>query len=329
MGRIVVALGGNALSKAGEKGTWSEQIANMEETALHLARLVVDGEELVLTHGNGPQVGALLLQQEAAKFEVSSMPMHTLGAMTQGWIGYLIQQTLPKALEDVGPPKRGKRAKRASWPPAVLPMVTRVLVSPRDPSFRHPTKPVGPYYSENEARLLKKQYGWSMIHDAARGGYRRLVPSPVPLELLEGEALGKFMDMGLGRWAIPVVTGGGGVPVIRRSDGTMEGVDAVVDKDRTAALLARAIGASTLAIITDVSGVSIGFRSENETQLNKVNTRSLRRYLAAGEFGEGSMKPKVEAALDFLKHGGKKAIITDAHSLSRAIAGAAGTIIEH
>ena len=272
MGRIVVALGGNALSKAGEKGTWSESVANMEETAMHLARLVVDGEELVLTHGNGPQVGALLLQQEAAKFEVSAMPMHTLGAMTQGWIGYLVQQTLPKAMQDEGPPRH--RKKRSGWPPAVLPIVTRVLVSPKDPSFRHPSKPVGPYYSENESRLLKKQYGWAMIHDAARGGYRRLVPSPVPLELLEGEALAKFMDLGLSNWAIPVVTGGGGVPVIRRSDGTIEGVDAVIDKDRTAALLARVIKASTLAIVTDVPCVSIGFRTEREENLGKQYTVS-------------------------------------------------------
>jgi len=325
MGRIVVALGGNALSKAGEKGTWGESLANMEVTAMHLARLVVDGEELVLTHGNGPQVGALLLQQEAAKFEVAPMPMHTLGAMTQGWIGYLIQQTLPKAMEEEGPPKRKKWP---TWPPTVLPIVTRVLVSAKDPSFRHPSKPVGPYYSENEARLLKKQYGWSMIHDQARGGYRRLVPSPVPLEILEGEALDKLMDLGLSKWAVPVVAGGGGVPVIRRSDGTMEGVEAVVDKDRTAALLACAIEASTLAIVTDVPCVSTGFRTERETNLGKVNTRTLKRCLAAGEFGEGSMKPKVEAALEFVKNGGKRAIITDAHSLSRAIAGAAGTIIE-
>jgi carbamate kinase len=325
MGRIVVALGGNALSKAGERGTWEESVANMDETAKHIAKLAAEEEEIVLTHGNGPQVGSLLIQQEAAKFEVPEMPLSTLGAMTQGWIGFLVQQSLPKAMEKEGRPKGGTQA---LWPLTVLPLVTRVLVSMRDPSFRRPTKPVGPYYSENEARLLKKQHGWAMTLDSARGGWRRLVPSPIPLEVMEGPILKRLLDVGLSRWAIPVVAGGGGVPVARRADGRIVGVEAVVDKDRTAALLAEVVGASTLAIVTDVPAVSTGFRSTDEKQLGRVNAKAIKRHLDAGEFGEGSMKPKIEAALDFLKKGGKRAIITDAYSLTRAIEGAAGTIIE-
>ena len=327
MGLTVVALGGNAISKAGEKGTWEESLANMEETALHLARIAASGEELVVTHGNGPQVGSLLIQQESAKLEVPPLPMSAVGAMTQGWIGYLVEQTLPAAMRTLRPSKA-----RAAWPRSVLPIITRVRVDPRDGSFRRPTKPVGPYYSENEARLLKKQKGWVMIHDAARGGWRRVVPSPLPLEILEGEPLRRLLRAGVGQWAIPVVSGGGGVPVVVRARGRIEGVEAVIDKDRTAALLARTLRATTLAIVTDVPGAAIGFRTSRERMLGRVDARELREHLEHGEFGEGSMRPKIEAALEFVERGGHRAIITNAESLTHVIgdgesAGARGTIV--
>lgn len=328
MGRTIVALGGNALAKAGEKGTWEEAKANMEATAEELARISSTGEELILTHGNGPQVGSLLVQQEAAKLEIPPLPMSALGAMTQGWIGYLIEETLPPAMARLPAPQ----GKGVRWPHAVLPLVTRVRVDPKDPSFRRPTKPVGPYYSENEARLVHKQKGWVMVHDMARGGWRRVVPSPRPLEILEGGPLRRLLDLGLGKWAIPVVAGGGGVPVVARRGRVYEGVEAVIDKDRTAALLGLAVGASTLAIVTDVPGAAIGFRTANERTLGRVSSRELRGYLEGGQFGEGSMRPKVEAALEFVEGGGERAIITNAIHLTAVIkdgpmAGTRGTIL--
>lgn len=330
MDRIVVALGGNALAKAGEKGTWAESLENMEETAQHIARIAASGDEVVLTHGNGPQVGSLLIQQDSAKLKVPELPMSVLGAMTQGWIGCLVEQTLPRAMSKITP-KVGKGP--GVWPRTVLPLITRVRVSKQDPSFRRPSKPVGPYYSENEARLLKKQQGWTLVHDAARGGWRRVVPSPLPLEILEGDAILRLMDSGLGKWAIPVVAGGGGIPVVAGPKGVIEGVDAVIDKDRTAALLANTLDASTLAIVTDVPGASIGFRTAREQRLGRVDTVELKLYLARGEFGEGSMRPKVEAALAFVENGGQMAVITDAASLTHVLAddhdsAARGTIVK-
>lgn len=316
MARIIVALGGNALAQAGEDGTWEEARRHMRATVLPLARLVAAGEELVLTHGNGPQVGNLLLQQEASKRQVPPLPLDVLGAMSQGWIGYLIQQEFPRALERM-------RASRA-----IVAWVTRTVVSPRDPAFRSPSKPVGPYYSENEARLLKKQKGWAMVEDAARGGWRRLVASPVPIEVLEAPSLLRFLEEGQGAYAIPVIAGGGGVPVFRRAGGEYEGVEAVIDKDRTAALLGTEIKADTLAIVTDVSAAAIAFRTPREKRLGRVGADEMAGYLAAGEFGKGSMGPKVEAALAFLKGGGRRAIITDSPSLGSALEGKAGTIVE-
>ncbi|MCL4325071.1 MAG: carbamate kinase [Candidatus Thermoplasmatota archaeon] len=316
MSRVLVALGGNAISKAGEKGTWEEAVANMESVVRPIARLVEDGEELILTHGNGPQVGSLMIQQEAAKSEAAPLPMSALGAMTEGWIGFLISQVLTNAIEDSG----GGHI--------VMPIVTRVVVSATDPSFRHPSKPVGPYYSENEARLLKKQRGWVMEHDPRRGGWRRIVPSPKPIDVIEGPAIRRLLDAGLGTWAIIVAGGGGGIPVVRRRGGKLEAIDAVIDKDRTAALLATMAGVETLAIVTDVPHACVGFNTARERPLGKVTSDELARHLQAGEFGNGSMRPKVEAALSFLAQGGRRAIITDAFRLGRALQGKAGTLVE-
>ena len=315
MSRVLVALGGNALARAGGSGSWDEATDRMRATVPHLAALAADGHELILTHGNGPQVGALLRENELGEREVPPRPMDVLGAETQGQIGYLIQQELAPALRAAGVER------------TVLTVVSRVEVSRRDPAFRRPTKPVGRYYADHEARLLRKRLGWSMVYDGARGGWRRLVPSPAPLAWLERDAVRHLLSGGGGgRW-VPVVTGGGGVPVVARARGTYEGVEAVIDKDRTAALVAVELGVDTLAIVTDVPGVSIGFRRPWERWLGEVSSAEMHRYLSAGEFGEGSMAPKVGAALEFLSRGGKRVVVTDIPSLGRGLRGEAGTRI--
>ncbi len=315
MGRVLVALGGNALQRAGGHGTWPEQVAQMRSTAAVLATLVVDGEELIITHGNGPQVGTLLRQNELAERELPRRPMDVLGAETQGQIGYLIEQELTTALV------------RAKVPRTVLALVSRTAVSRKDRAFKHPDKPVGRYYTEAEARTLRKRESWEMEYDGARGGWRRVVPSPEPLRWIEGEGLRRLLPHGWGAHIVPVVTGGGGVPVIETSQGTYEGVEAVIDKDRTAALVAATLGADTLVILTDVPAAAVGFRKPWEKWLGEVRAKEMETYLQRGEFGEGSMGPKVEASLRFLRTGGHRAIITDPPSLARAMRNETGTRI--
>ncbi|MCI4339729.1 MAG: carbamate kinase [Thermoplasmata archaeon] len=311
--RILVALGGNALQRAGGDGSWAEATAQMRATAPVLAQLVQDGHELLVTHGNGPQVGALLRQNELAEREVPPRPMHVLGAETQGQIGYLIQQELTAALE------------RAKVPRVVVTLVSRIEVSARDPAFKRPTKPVGRYYSETEARILRKREGWELIFDGARGGWRRVVASPKPVRWVEAAAVQQLVRSGWGERWVPILAGGGGIPVVARGGGLYEGIDAVIDKDLTAALVAGELGVEVLAIVTDVSGVAIGFGKPWEKWLGEVTPGELKTALERGEFGEGSMAPKVAAGLSFLERGGRRFVITDIPSLGRALRGEAGT----
>ncbi len=310
---ILVALGGNALQRAGGEGSWREARAQMRGAVGVLAEIAAEGHELVLSHGNGPQVGALLRQNELAAREVSPRPLDVLGAETQGQIGYLIQTELTPAL-------RRRKVGRS-----VLTVVSRTEVDPNDPAFDDPTKPVGRYYAEEEARVLRKQQGWVMQYDGARGGWRRLVPSPRPVRWLEGPAVRHLMEAGLGdRW-VPVVSGGGGIPVVRRRDGSYEGVEAVIDKDLGASLVARELGLDTLAIVTDVPGAAVNFGKQGERWLGSITAAELAEHLRRGEFGTGSMGPKVDAGLEFLRGGGRRFLITDIPSLARAVAGEAGT----
>ncbi len=310
---ILVALGGNALQRAGGEGSWREARAHMRAAVGILAEIAAEGHELVLSHGNGPQVGALLRQNEIAAREVSPRPLDVLGAETQGQIGYLIQTELTPAL-------RRRKVDRS-----VLTVVSRTEVDPKDPAFDDPTKPVGRYYAEEEARMLRKQQGWVMQYDGARGGWRRLVPSPRPVRWLEGPAVRHLMEAGLGdRW-VPVVSGGGGIPVVRRRDGSYEGVEAVIDKDLGASLVARELGLDTLAIVTDVPGAAVNFGKQGERWLGSITAAELAEHLRRGEFGTGSMGPKVDAGLEFLRGGGRRFLITDIPSLARAVAGEAGT----
>ncbi len=278
-----------------------------------LAEIASTGVDLAITHGNGPQVGVLLRQNELGSREVPSRPLDVLGAETQGQVGYLVQTELTPAL------------RRAGVSRSVLPVISRMEVSPNDPAFQNPSKPVGRYYTEDEARLLRKQSGWAMQYDGARGGWRRVVPSPRPIRWLEGEAVRRLMQAGLGTSWVPVVSGGGGIPVVRRDDGGYDGVEAVIDKDLAASLVARELGIETLAIVTDVPGAAVSFGKRGERWLGEVTVEELTAHLERGEFAGGSMGPKVEAGLEFLRNGGRRFVITEISSLARAIRGEAGT----
>jgi carbamate kinase len=316
MARILVALGGNALARSAGAGTWSEAHRQMRRVAPALAGLVGEGHELLLTHGNGPQVGRLLRQEEIAGREVPLLPIDVLDAESEGQIGYLIQQELTPVLQ-----RRGLHR-------PVLPMIGRIEVARTDPAFRRPTKPVGGFYSPAQARLLRARHRWAMQLDRARGGWRRLLPSPRPRRWLEADAVRAFLELGGARSCIPVVTGGGGVPVVRTGRGRYAGVEAVIDKDRTAALVARTLAVESLVIVTDVPAACLGFGTARERPLGRVAPALVARALRTGEFGEGSMAPKIEASLDFVRRGGGRAIITDIGSLGEALRGRAGTRIE-
>jgi carbamate kinase len=310
---LLVALGGNALQRASGDGSWREARLQMTKVAPVLAEIARRTMPLVVTHGNGPQVGVLLRQNEIAADEVPARPLDVLGAETQGQIGYLVQTELTHALREA-------RVSRS-----VLTVISRTEVRATDPAFRHPSKPVGRFYTEGEARLLKKTHGWVMVHDAARGGWRRLVPSPRPVRWLEGHAVRQLLEAGQGARWIPVVSGGGGVPVVRRANGAYEGVEAVIDKDLGAALVASELGLAELAVVTDVPGAAVNFGRSGERWLGEVSRAELARWARDGQFGEGSMKPKIEAGLEFLRRGGQRFVITDIPSLPRALRGEAGT----
>jgi carbamate kinase len=313
MAGVVVALGGNALQRSGGPGDWEEARRHMRSTASALVEVVRDGLPLALTHGNGPQVGQLLRQNEISEREVPPRPLDVLGAESEGQIGYLIAQELEVAL------------RRARVPRAVLVFVSRMEVGAKDRAFRTPNKPVGRFYNDSEARVLRKRTGWTLVYDGARGGWRRVVPSPVPIRWVEAEAVRSVLGRSWGERVVPVVAGGGGIPVVRGRGGALEGVEAVIDKDRSAAVVAEALGADTLAIVTDVPGVAVGFGKSWERWLGEVTAEELAGHAANGEFAAGSMGPKVESVLRFLERGGRRGVITDIPSLRRALRGEAGT----
>ena len=306
---LVVALGGNAIQRAGQKGTAAEQIANVSSAMASVAELAVRGYRIVLTHGNGPQVGTILVQQAAAEVSegIPAMPMDVAGAMSQGQLGYMMQQCLQNELR-----KRGK-----PWPVATV--ITQMVVDPNDPAFENPTKPVGPFYTAEKAEELRKQ-GFRVVEDSGRG-YRRVVPSPQPAAIAEIYAIRTLVNSG----TLVICSGGGGVPVVRDSDGMLHGVEAVIDKDMGASLLAQKLEADRLLILTDVEKVSINFRKPGQQELDKVTIEEAKRYIEEGHFAAGSMGPKVKAALQFVQAGGKQAIITQLHSAINAIDGKTGT----
>jgi carbamate kinase len=294
----VVALGGNALIRPGDRGSAAEQAARLREAAPSLEPLFRE-QRLVITHGNGPQVGNELLRQERAADEVPPLPLYLAVAQTQAEIGALIETEL------------GPRAGRP-----VVCLLTHVVVAADDPAFERPTKPVGPFYSTEQARTLEQERGWKLVEEQGRG-WRRTVPSPAPLEIVEREQIRVLLDAG----ALPVACGGGGIPVVER-DGRLHGIDAVIDKDRASALLAAALGADRLVILTDVGAVKRGYGTGNEEELRELSVDDAARLLP--ELAEGSMRPKVEAAITVARAGGE-AIITALDHVEDALAGRAGT----
>jgi len=305
----LVAVGGNSLIRAGEKGTIAEQVANTRRTAVAIVGLIRLGYRLVITHGNGPQVGAQLLRSERASDVAYNQTLDVCGAASQGEIGYLLEQSLRNELA----------AGNLHVP--VVSLVTQTLVSPDDPAMQHPSKPIGPFYSRADAEEKRRQLGWCIVEDAARG-YRRIVPSPEPLEIIELDVIRSLMEQG----TLVVSTGGGGVPVIS-VDGELRGVEAVIDKDRASALLAAELGVDEFIISTDTDYVYLNYRKPGQTPLLRVTAGEMRRYLREGHFPPGNMGPKVESVLRFLESGGREAVITSFEHLCEAMKGEAGTHI--
>jgi carbamate kinase len=303
--RIVVAVGGNALIQAGQAGTWEEQLANVREIVAAVLALRELGHEVVLTHGNGPHVGALLLQNKLGEAEAEPLPLDALIAMTQGWIGYLLESSFAEL--------------DASVPIAVL--LTRVLVDSEDPAFEAPDKPVGPFYDEEEALRRAQVRGWDVAPDAGRG-WRRVVPSPRPLEVLGEGHIRALLAQG----SVVIACGGGGIPVAKRG-AEVVGVAGVIDKDRCSARLAADIGADVLVMLTGVPRVALDFGTRWERALASLTVVDALRGLEDGDFPAGSMGPKIESAGQFVSESGGRALVTSADHLLAAVTGEDGTWI--
>ncbi|HMP90422.1 MAG TPA: carbamate kinase [Kiritimatiellia bacterium] len=307
---VVLAIGGNSLIKNPRKMTVLDQYRSAGETSHHIAHLVRMGYRIVVTHGNGPQVGFILLRSEAAKDVIHQVPLESCVADTQGAIGYQIAQTLRNELNR-------QRVSRK-----IAAVVTQVQVSRSDPAFRKPTKPIGPFYTKEDAMAHQRDEGWKMKEDAGRG-WRRVVPSPKPRKIIEEPVIRELVDAGV----VVIAVGGGGIPVYRSKDGELRGCAAVIDKDVASCLLARHLKADIFVISTGVKHVMLHFGKPEQKALTKVSAAEMRKYLQDGHFAEGSMKPKIEAALDYLEHGGRLVIITRPEDLEKAMQGKAGTHI--
>lgn len=309
--KIVIALGGNALIKPGDKGTIEDQERNIEASIGGVVELINSGHQVVLTHGNGPQAGARLVRNEMAENEVHPDPLVVCVADTQGSMGYMIEQGLMNTLQ------------RSGVYPKVATIVTQIEVDPADPAFKNPTKPVGLFYDKEKAEV-KMQNGWQMVEDSGRG-YRRVVPSPMPLKLVNPDALKSLIEAGF-----TVITGGGGgIPVYRKEKGLV-GIDAVIDKDLASVMIAKTIDADMVVILTGVEKVAINFKSGSPEWLDKLTVEEAEKYLEQGEFPAGSMGPKIKAAVDFVKtNPDKKVLITSEDKLIEAIEGKTGTEIIH
>lgn len=306
---MLIAVGGNSLIRAGETGTIAEQWVNARRTAAAIVQLIRDGYRLVVTHGNGPQVGAQLLRSERASDQVPGQTLDVCGAASQGEIGYLLSQSLCDALA----------AARLHVP--VVSVVTQTVVRADDRAMLHPTKPIGPFYSREQAEERQRQLGWQIVEDAARG-YRRVVPSPEPVEIVELGVIRSLVSLGV----LVIACGGGGIPVIRRGH-ELKGVEAVIDKDRASALLASELRVDLFAISTDIPFVYLDYKKPSQSKLLSVAASELQRHYEAGHFPAGNMGPKVESALRFLKRGGKEVVITSYEHLTEAVAGRMGTHI--
>ena len=311
MKKLVIALGGNALQEAGKPATAQAQLEVVEKTSEYIADIVERGYEVIVAHGNGPQVGRIVIQNEVASASTPAMPFDVCGAMSQGMIGYHIQQGLSKVLRHRGINKN------------VVTVVTQVVVDKDDPKFKAPSKPIGPFYTEEEAKAIVEEKGYTMKEDAGRG-WRRVVASPLPVEIVELDAVKTLNDAGF----VVVTVGGGGIPVIRNDAGDLEGVAAVIDKDLASEKLARDMDADALVILTAVEKVSINFKKPDQKDLDRMSAAEAKQYIKEGHFAPGSMLPKIEAALNFVESKpGRIAIITSLDKAVDAIEGRAGTTI--
>ena len=306
---VVIALGGNAILQPAQVGTFEEQLLNVDQSCRRIAGLVAEGYRVVLTHGNGPQVGNILIQNDLASRLIPPMPMDVCGAETQGQIGYMLQQSLHNHLA------------RLRLDVAVVTFLTEVVVDERDPAFQSPSKPVGPFYPEAKARQMAIEEGLAMREDSGRG-WRRVVPSPEPVEIVQRAAVAAALDDGV----LVVCGGGGGIPVVRHRNGTLHGVEAVIDKDLAAARLALDVDADVLLILTDVASVYIHYRTPQQAPLGRVTAAELAGYQAGGHFKAGSMGPKVEAALRVAR-AGHTAVIASLLDVAPALKGQAGTTV--
>jgi carbamate kinase len=309
MKTLLLAIGGNSLIRAGEKGTIAEQRANARRTAVEIVRLCQAGYRIVLTHGNGPQVGAALLRSERGASQVPGHSLDVCDASTQGEIGYILQQALETEV------------KRAGLHLPVVTVVTQCVVSMDDPAMQIPTKPIGPFYSRSDAEERRRQFGWVIVEDASRG-YRRVVPSPDPLEIVEFEGIQDLVEDGV----LVIACGGGGIPVVWK-DGKLQGVEAVIDKDRASALLASQLAVDLFVISTDADYIYLDYKKPAQRPLKQVSASQLQMYLEADHFPPGNMGPKVESILHFLLHGGREAIVTSCQNLHEAVTNSAGTHI--
>lgn len=306
----VVAIGGNSLIKDESHKTVPDQFNAVRETVVHIAEMIAQGWNVVITHGNGPQVGFILLRSEYSRGVLHSVPLDSCGADTQGAIGYMIQQALHNEFL------------RRDIHRQCVTVVTQVLVDGNDPAMRNPSKPIGSFYKEEDARSKMEQDGWTMVEDAGRG-WRRVVSSPQPQEIIERDVIDTLIKSGF----IVVAVGGGGIPVVRDSTGNLTGVEGVIDKDLASSLLATRLHADLLLISTAVEKVSLNFRKPNQQDLNRITLSEAKRYYDEGHFAKGSMGPKMLAAIQYLERGGQAALITMPETIGKALAGQTGTWI--
>ncbi|HEU5370394.1 MAG TPA: carbamate kinase [Ktedonobacterales bacterium] len=306
----VVAIGGNSLIKDSAHQSVPDQWNAVCETAIHIAAMVEQGWNVVVTHGNGPQVGFILLRSELSRSKLHPVPLDSCGADTQGAIGYMIQLALHNEFR-----RRGIHRQAVT-------LVTQVLVDANDPAIQRPSKPIGPFYTEEQAKELQAHDGWAMAEDAGRG-WRRVVASPRPQQIIEQSAIQAMLD----NHFILVAAGGGGIPVIRDEAGNLCGIEAVIDKDLASSLLASSINADLLLISTAVEKVALNYHKPDQRDLDRLSASEAKRYFEEGQFAKGSMGPKVQAALEYLERGGQAALITMPESIERALAGETGTWI--
>ncbi|MCI0415354.1 carbamate kinase [bacterium] len=306
----VIAFGGNAILKEGERGTQEEQIRHCDEAADLMAQIVQRGYDLVIVHGNGPQVGNILIQMEEAVNKVPPFSLDVCVAVSEGSMGYLLERSLRNQFR-----KRSLKKEAAT-------LITQVMVDPRDPAFENPSKPIGPFFTAYRAAVLKKEKRWPMVEDSGRG-YRRVVASPLPQRIINLEIVKSLINNG----TCVIAAGGGGIPAYYDGYDNIKGVEAVIDKDYTSSLIASELRADLFVILTNVEFVSIHFGKKNQKNLTRVRLKEMKRFYDRGHFPPGSMGPKIKAAIDFIENGGKEVIVTSAKELIRAMKGQSGTHI--